>query len=116
MSDAVLFDARDDGIAIITLNRPDQRNALSREVREGLFAAWDRFERDASLRVAILTGAGENAFCAGGDLKEMVETGLQVPPRDFFPLPLRQYRTHQAHHCRHQRHRLRRRLDDRAGL
>lgn len=87
MSDAVLFDARDDGIAIITINRPDQRNALSREVREGLFAAWDWFERDASLRIAILTGAGEKAFCAGGDLKEMVETGLQVPPRDFFPLP-----------------------------
>ena len=87
MSDAVLFDARDDGIATITINRPDQRNTLSCEVREGLFAAWDRFERDASLRIAILTGAGEKAFCAGGDLKEMVETGLQVPPRDFVPLP-----------------------------
>ena len=46
MTDAVLFDARDDGIAIITLNRPEQRNALSKEMREGLFAAWDRFERD----------------------------------------------------------------------
>lgn len=87
MSDAVLFDARDDGIAIITINRPDTRNALSKEVRDGLFAAWERFERDASLRVAILTGAGDKAFCAGGDLKEMVERKLQVPPRDFFPLP-----------------------------
>ncbi|NML05768.1 enoyl-CoA hydratase-related protein [Sphingomonas sp. G-3-2-10] len=87
MSDAVLFDARPDGIAIVTINRPDTRNALSREVRQGLFAAWDRFERDPALRVAILTGAGEKAFCAGGDLKEMVDTGMQVPPRDFFPLP-----------------------------
>jgi enoyl-CoA hydratase/carnithine racemase len=87
MNDAVLFDARAEGIAIITINRPDSRNALSKEVRQGLFAAWDRFERDASLRVAILTGAGDKAFCAGGDLKEMVETGMQVPPRDFFPLP-----------------------------
>jgi enoyl-CoA hydratase len=85
--DAVLFDARADGIAIITINRPDTRNALARDVREGLRAAWDRFERDPLLRVAILTGAGEKAFCAGGDLKEMVETGMQVPPRDFFPLP-----------------------------
>ena len=66
MSDAVLFDARDDGIAIITLNRPEQRNALSREIRQGLFDAWDRFERDPALRIAILTGAGEKAFCAGG--------------------------------------------------
>ncbi|MFV0645039.1 MAG: enoyl-CoA hydratase/isomerase family protein [Sphingomonadaceae bacterium] len=87
MSDAVLFDAREDGIAILTINRPDQRNCLSREVREGLFNAWERFEKDDALRVAILTGSGEKAFCAGGDLKEMVETGLQIPPRDFFPLP-----------------------------
>ncbi len=86
-SDAILFDARDDGIAIITINRPEQRNALNREVRKGLAAAWERFERDPALRVAILTGAGEKAFCAGGDLKEMVETGMQVPPRDFIPSP-----------------------------
>ncbi|MET0390436.1 MAG: enoyl-CoA hydratase-related protein [Polyangiales bacterium] len=87
MSDAVLFDAREDGIAIITLNRPDTRNALSKEIRQGLFAAWDRFERDAALRIAILTGAGEKAFCAGGDLKEMTETRMAVPPRDMFPVP-----------------------------
>jgi enoyl-CoA hydratase/carnithine racemase len=87
MSDAVLFDAREDRIAIITINRPEQRNCLSREVREGLRAAWDRFERDPACRVAILTGTGEKAFCAGGDLKEMVETGMKVPPRDMFPLP-----------------------------
>jgi enoyl-CoA hydratase/carnithine racemase len=87
MSDAVLFDARTDGIAIITLNRPDTRNALSKEIREGLFAAWERFESDAALRVAILTGSGDKAFCAGGDLKEMVEQQLQVPPLEMFPVP-----------------------------
>jgi enoyl-CoA hydratase/carnithine racemase len=87
MSDAVLFDARADGVAVITLNRPETRNCLAKDVRDGLFAAWDRFERDPALRVAILTGAGDKAFCAGGDLKEMVETGLRVPPRDMFPVP-----------------------------
>lgn len=87
MTDAVLFDARQDGIAIITLNRPDARNALGKDIREGLFAAWDRFERDPALRVAILTGAGDKAFCAGGDLKEMTERQLTVPPRDMFPVP-----------------------------
>ena len=87
MSDAVLFDARDDGIAVITLNRPEARNALGKEIREGLFAAWDRFERDPALRVAILTGAGDKAFCAGGDLKEMTEIRMTVPPRDMFPVP-----------------------------
>ena len=87
MSEAVLFDAREDGIAIITLNRPEARNALGKEIREGLFVAWERFERDPALRVAILTGAGDKAFCAGGDLKEMMETGMGVPPRDMFALP-----------------------------
>jgi enoyl-CoA hydratase/carnithine racemase len=87
MSDAVLYQLREDGIAVVTLNRPEQRNALSKEMREGLFAAWARFEKDPAARVAILTGAGEKSFCAGGDLKEMVETGMAVPARDFIPLP-----------------------------
>jgi len=87
VSDAVLFDAREDGIAIITLNRPESRNAMGKEIRAGLFAAWERFERDAALRIAILTGSGDKVFCAGGDLKEMVERRLGVPPRDMFPVP-----------------------------
>lgn len=85
MSDPVLFETTEDGIAILTINRPESRNALNREVREALTQAWLRFERDDSLRVAILTGSGDRAFCAGGDLKEMVETGMKVPPRDFIP-------------------------------
>src|SRR3954467_11426417 len=87
MSEPVLFDAREDGIAIITPFGPDARIALSKEIRDGLFVAWDRFERDPALRVAILTGSGDKAFCAGGDLKEMTELRLAVPPRDMFPVP-----------------------------
>jgi enoyl-CoA hydratase len=87
MTDAVLYERDLDGIAIITINRPEQRNCLSKEVRDGLFAAWERFEHDAAARVAILAGSGDKAFCAGGDLKEMVETGLRTPPRDMFPVP-----------------------------
>jgi enoyl-CoA hydratase len=87
MSDAVLYEVREDGIAIITINRPETRNCLSKDVREGLRAAWARFDADGAARIAILTGAGNTAFCAGGDLKEMVETGLKTPPRDMFPVP-----------------------------
>ncbi|WP_280414193.1 enoyl-CoA hydratase/isomerase family protein [Nocardia carnea] len=87
MTDPVLFDARPDGIAVITLNRPDRRNCLDKDIRAGLFDAWERFEHDPSLRIAILTGAGRKAFCAGGDLTEMVETRMGEPPRDMFPLP-----------------------------
>jgi len=87
VTDAVRYALLPDGIAILTIDRPAQRNCLSPEVREGLFAAWDRFEQDADARIAILTGSGDKAFCAGGDLKEMVERRLQVPPRDMFPVP-----------------------------
>ncbi len=87
MTDAVRYEVTTDGIAILTIDRPDTRNALSHEVREGLRAGWARFEADDAARIAILTGSGEKAFCAGGDLKEMVETGMKVPPRDMFPQP-----------------------------
>ncbi len=85
--EAVLFHVRPDGIAIITINRPEQHNALNAEVRHALTHAWRHFEADPALRIAILTGAGDKAFCAGGDLEEMVETGMRVPPRDFVPVP-----------------------------
>lgn len=87
MTDAILFEARADGIAIITINRPEEYNSLGKDVREGLFAAWHRFENDPNLRVAILTATGEKAFCAGGNLKEMAQSGLKVPPRSMFPFP-----------------------------
>ncbi|PLK27619.1 enoyl-CoA hydratase/isomerase family protein [Novosphingobium sp. TH158] len=87
MTEAVRYEIVEPGIAVITIDRPEQRNCLSLEVRQGLFAAWDRFENDPQARIAILTGAGEKAFCAGGDLKEMVEKQLKVPPRDMFPVP-----------------------------
>src|SRR5581483_6227036 len=76
----------EDGIAVITINRPENRNALSAGVRKGLFDAWSRLEADKSLRVGILTGAGDKAFCAGADLKEMAEMKLGVLPRGFLPV------------------------------
>lgn len=73
-------------IVVIRINRPEQRNAISGEVRAGLFTAFDRFERDDSALVAILTGTGDKAFCAGMDLKEAAESGLAVPPPGFLPI------------------------------
>ncbi|GAA3523949.1 enoyl-CoA hydratase/isomerase family protein [Nocardioides daeguensis] len=75
----------DDGVAWLTINRPDARNCLSRAVREGLFDGVRRFNDDDAAKVLVLTGAGDRAFCAGGDLKEMAEEGLQVPPVDYVP-------------------------------
>ncbi len=83
--DAVLYERRD-GVAIITINRPEARNAMNKAVREGLFAAFQRFEAEEEALVAILTGAGDRAFCAGMDLKEAAETGVGVLPRGFLPV------------------------------
>ncbi|MPZ62519.1 MAG: enoyl-CoA hydratase/isomerase family protein [Propionibacteriales bacterium] len=72
-------------VAWLTINRPEARNALSRAVREGLYAGVRRFNDDMDAKVLVLTGAGDKAFCAGGDLKEMAEDSLTVPPPDFVP-------------------------------
>ena len=77
--------ALDGPVGWLTINRPEARNALNREVREGLFDGFRRFSADAAARVLVLTGAGDRAFCAGGDLKEMAADALQVPPPDFLP-------------------------------
>ena len=68
MANEVLYEVKG-RIALITLNRPERMNAISMALREQLRDAFLRFEADAALRVAILTGAGERAFSAGNDLK-----------------------------------------------
>lgn len=85
MSEEVLFEV-EGAVAVLTLNRPAQLNAISSGLRKGLAEAFRRFEEDVSLKVAILTGSGEKAFCAGMDLKEAAATKLKVPPRDFLPV------------------------------
>ena len=82
--DPVLFE-RSNGIVRLTINRPEARNALNQAVREGLFAGFREFIDDESSHVLILTGAGDKAFSAGADLKEMAATGLKVPPADWLP-------------------------------
>ena len=73
-------------VVLVTIDRPAQLNAINSDVRAGLFAAFRRFEADDSARVAILTGAGPKAFCAGMDLKEAAEMSLAVPPKGFLPI------------------------------
>ncbi|MBX7540051.1 crotonase/enoyl-CoA hydratase family protein [Qipengyuania sphaerica] len=67
MSDEVLTEV-DDGILIVTINRPEAKNAMNKAAAEGVAAAMDRLDADDDLRVAILTGAG-GTFCSGMDLK-----------------------------------------------
>jgi enoyl-CoA hydratase/carnithine racemase len=84
LTDAVSYRVAD-GVAWLTIERPEARNALNAAVRAGLFAGVRRFNDDDDAKVLVLTGAGEKAFCAGADLKEMAEEALTVPPPDFVP-------------------------------
>jgi len=65
-----LLETVEDGVATLTLNRPEALNALSMEIRHGLLNALDRFADDHAVRCIVITGAGR-AFCSGGDVKSM---------------------------------------------
>ena len=70
MSEVILVD-KEDGVALVTLNRPNAMNALSKALRSDLFKVMTALNDDDEVRVVILTGAGEKAFTAGLDLKEL---------------------------------------------
>ena len=67
----LLYEKRD-RVAIITLNRPEAMNALTSDMLRGMDAAFDAFNTDPDLWVAIFTAAGDKSFCAGMDLKEAI--------------------------------------------
>jgi enoyl-CoA hydratase len=69
---------RDDAAAIVTIDRPERRNAVDGPTAEALHAALLRFEAEDDARVMVLTGAGEAAFCAGADLKAIETLGPRL--------------------------------------
>jgi enoyl-CoA hydratase len=85
MSDPAVLYSKENHIATVTMNRPAVRNALNAEMLCRLADAWQDIIDDPEVRVAILTGAGEEAFCAGADLDRLVRMmqGLR-PPEDEF--------------------------------
>jgi enoyl-CoA hydratase len=89
---ALLYEKRD-GIAVLTMNRPAVRNALNAEMLCRLADAWQDVQDDPAVRVAILTGAGEDAFCAGADLDRLVRMmqGLRPPETEFDQRILQDY-------------------------
>ena len=80
----LIYEKRD-GIAYLTMNRPERRNAFSPELMVRLGEAWIDFRDDPELRVAILTGAGDRAFSAGADLERLIPlfSGARAPEDDW---------------------------------
>jgi len=75
MNYQTLLYEKKDGIGTVTINRPDKRNALNSTVYKELYDVYEAIENDDEVRVAILTGAGDRAFCAGSDIAEMQNMG-----------------------------------------
>jgi enoyl-CoA hydratase/carnithine racemase len=94
LSELVLVEVAD-GIATITLNRPEKRNAMNDEMRNELIEALERIAVDATIRALVLTGAGKG-FCAGGDIAGMQQR-MQAPAGEVaFAGWRRQQRVHRA--------------------
>lgn len=68
----------DEGVALITINRPERSNALDAEHYAALSDAWKRVRDDSEVNVAVITGAGEKTFCAGADLKSWVGRDVEL--------------------------------------
>src|SRR3954469_23295222 len=77
---ALEFSIRDQ-IATVVLNRPEAMNAIDPETQSELLDCWQRIRLDDGVRVVILTGAGERAFCTGADLKKTMP-----PPESYAAL------------------------------
>ena len=68
---------KEDNLAVIIINRPDKLNALNRETIRELHTALDHLDKDAAIRVIILTGSGEKAFVAGADISEFAQYSVK---------------------------------------
>jgi enoyl-CoA hydratase/carnithine racemase len=72
---SVLLEKRASGVAVVTIDRPQVMNALDVPAKERLGEIWQEIANDSQVRVAILTGSGQKAFCVGSDIKEIARTG-----------------------------------------
>ena len=82
MPEAEVLYAVDDGVARVTINRPERRNAMSYGVMQGLRDAVAAAKADDAVRVVVLTGAGDRAFCAGADLGGIAENAGAAAAHD----------------------------------
>ena len=78
-----LIESFENGIATLTMNRPEARNAFTREMMDGLSQALPRLAVDPAVRLVVITGAG-NAFCAGGDVKSFAKNAAGAPVSQTF--------------------------------
>jgi enoyl-CoA hydratase/carnithine racemase len=102
---------REERLFILTINRPDVMNALNPETHAEMARAFDEFEQDPELWVAIITGAGDAAFCAGGDISAMVDAKCRWSTRHCLAAGVNSF----APNCRDQADTLTAKLQEEQG-
>ncbi|GAA4374516.1 enoyl-CoA hydratase-related protein [Agromyces bauzanensis] len=85
MTEMVQYERDSEGIGWLTIDRPNAANSLNEAARGELWTCFEAFRDDTEAGALVITGTGEKAFCAGGDLKEMASSVLRVPSADFIP-------------------------------
>jgi len=85
MTEPALIYEKSDGVANVTFNRPAVRNAMDPEVVVRLADAWEDFAADGDMRVAVISGAGDKAFCSGADLGKLIPlfSGVRKPENEW---------------------------------
>ena len=78
----ILYEAHG-AVRLITINRPDKMNSLDFEANDEMVRVWREFDADDGARVAVVTGVGEQSFCAGADLKTYTIDFAQAPAPEF---------------------------------
>src|SRR3546814_18184781 len=81
MTDTTILTERRGHLLIVTINRPEARNAVNAAVHTGIGTALEEAEDDPEIRVVIITGAGDKSFCAGADLIALSRGGSPSPDR-----------------------------------
>ena len=85
---------KENGVAVLTMNRPEARNAMSGEMNEAMRATLEEVELDPAIRCVVLTGAGKG-FCAGGDVKGMASSGDGTVGDNTIDAAIHRQRVHQ---------------------
>lgn len=95
--DGLSYEKRE-GIAYVTLARPERGNALTGAIREGLARVWDDVRDDPEVRVAIVTGSGDRHFCTGADMVERADGPMEAddPARSGLPMEQLRFTARQA--------------------
>ena len=88
---------KENGVAVLTMNRPEARNAMSGEMNEAMRATLEEVELDPTIRCVVLTGAGKG-FCAGGDVKGMASSGDGTVGDNTIDAAIHRQRVHSIGH------------------